>query len=318
MKIVNLDQIKAALDIPIAIKEIEAGFVALSRGAATVPPIGYLGFEKPPGDCHIKYGHIHGDKVFVLKVATGFFENPARGLPTPNGLMLVLSAETGAPLVLLNDSGYLTEVRTAIAGCIVARYLAPEKVNCIGIVGVGFQARMQLDYLRHATDCRKVMVWARRPDQALLYQQEMSAEGFEIEIAASIQQLCEVSNLIVTTTPAKTPIIQSGWVKPGTHITAMGSDGPGKQELDSALFALADVCAVDSRSQCVDHGESHFAVADQHISESELLELGSIISGDAKGRTHDRQITIADLTGVAVQDIQIAKAVWAAIGNANS
>ena len=158
MDVVNLDQIKAALDVPVAMKLIEEGFVALATGAATVPPVGYLGFKNPPGDCHIKYGYIHGDDIFVLKLATGFFENPSRGLPTPNGLMLVLSAETGAPLALLNDSGYLTEVRTALAGAIAARYLAPEIVQCIGIVGAGYQAEMQLDYLRYATDCRKAMV----------------------------------------------------------------------------------------------------------------------------------------------------------------
>ena len=126
MEVVNLKKIKSVLDIPVAIDLIEKGYVALSDGVATVPPVGYLGFTDPPADCHIKFGHIHGDEVFVIKIATGFYDNASRGLPIGNGMVVVLSAETGEPILLLHDSGYLTDVRTAIAGCIAARYLAPE------------------------------------------------------------------------------------------------------------------------------------------------------------------------------------------------
>ncbi len=313
MEIASLEQIKAALDIPAAIESVEAGFVALSSGAATVPPVGYLGFENPPGDCHIKYGHIRGDAVFVIKVATGFFENPARGLPTGLGMMFVMSAETGEPLALLNDAGYLTDVRTAIAGCIAARYLAPDVVECVGIVGAGMQARMQLQYLRHARECRRVKVWARRGEQSAEYRQEMSNSGFNVQVADSLEDLCASSNLIVTTTAATSALISSDWIRPGTHVTAMGSDAPGKQELDPALFAIANVCAVDSRSQCVEHGDSHFAVAGGQVAAADLVELGDIVSGKIQGRSAGEEITIADLTGVAVQDIQIAKAVWKAL-----
>ena len=314
MQLASLDEIKSALDIPAAITSIEAGFVALSSGKATVPPVGYLGFKTPPGDCHIKYGHIHGDEVFVIKVANGFSKNPARGLPTGQGLMLVMSAETGEPLMLLDDSGYLTDVRTAIAGCIAARYLAPEAVGCIGIVGAGMQARMQLEYLRHARECERVKVWARRGERSAEYRKDMADAGFDVRVAGSLRELCESSSLIVTTTAATAPIVRSQWIRPGTHITAMGSDALGKQELEPALFAKADICAVDSASQCIDHGDSHFAVAGGHVVEADLIELGDIICGKARGRSTSEEITIADLTGVAVQDIQIAKSVWKALG----
>ncbi len=313
MRSAGLDEIRSVLDVPAAIELIEAGFVALSSGAATVPPVGYLGFDTPPGDCHIKYGHIHGDDVFVVKIATGFHENASRGLPTGRGMMIVLSAETGETLALLDDAGYLTDVRTAIAGCIAARYLAPEAVECIGIVGAGMQARMQLQYLRHARDCNRVRVWARRPEQSAAYRSELSDSGFDVQIAETLQDLCANSNLIVTATAARGALVRNEWIRPGTHVTAMGSDAPGKQELDPALFARAGVCTVDSRSQCVDHGESHYAVAGGHVAETGLVELGDIIAGRAKGRSDEDEITIADLTGVAVQDIQIAKAVWQAL-----
>ena len=310
MKLASLDEIKSALDVPAAIELIEAGFVALSSGAATVPPVGYLGFETPPGECHIKYGHIRGDPIFVIKVATGFYENASRGLPTGQGMMVVMSAETGEPLALLDDSGYLTDVRTAIAGCISARYLAPDIVECIGIVGAGMQARMQLQYLRHARECNRVKVWARRGERSAEYRKELSNSGFDVQVTDTLQELCESSNLIVTATAATSALVRSEWIRPGTHVTAMGSDGPGKQELDPALFERAGVCAVDSLSQCVEHGESHYAVAGRHIVETDLVELGDIIAGKAQGRSAADEVTIADLTGVAVQDIQIAKAVW--------
>jgi len=313
VEVVNLKKIKSVLDIPVAIDLIEAGFVALSNGAATVPPVGYLGFADPPADCHIKFGHIHGDEVFVIKIATGFYDNASRGLPIGNGLIVVLSAETGEPILLLHDSGYLTNVRTAIAGCIAARYLAPKNVNCIGIIGAGTQARMQLEYLRYATDCKKVKVWSRPAEQMPDYQQDMSEYGFDVEVADSAEDLCASSRLIVTTTPATAAVIRSEWILPGTHITAMGCDSPGKQELDPKLFAIADVCAVDSMPQCVDHGDTHYAIAEKLVSEADLTELGDIISGKAKGRSGADEITIADLTGVAVQDIQIAKAIWQSI-----
>ena len=313
MRLAGLDEIRSVLDVPAAIELIEAGFVALSSGAATVPPVGYVGFDSPPGECHIKYGHIHGDEVFVVKIATGFYENASRGLPTGHGMMIVMSAETGETLALLDDAGYLTDVRTAIAGCIAARYLAPDVVECVGIVGAGMQARMQLQYLRHARDCKRVRVWARRREQAAAYRSELSDSGFDVRIAETLQDLCESCNLIVTATAARSALVRSEWIRPGTHLTAMGSDSPGKQELDPALFARAGVCAVDSRSQCLDHGESHYAVAGGHLAETGLVELGDIIAGRARGRSDEDEITIADLTGVAVQDIQIAKAVWQAL-----
>ena len=232
MRLVGLDEIRSVLDVPAAIELIEAGFVALSSGAATVPPVGYLGFDSPPGECHIKYGRIHGDEVFVVKIATGFYENASRGLPTGHGMMIVMSAETGETLALLDDSGYLTDVRTAIAGCIAARYLAPDVVECVGIVGAGMQARMQLQYLRHARDCKRVRVWARRREQAAAYRSELSDSGFDVQIAETLQDLCENCNLIVTATAARSALFRDEWIRPGTHLTAMGSDSPGKQELD--------------------------------------------------------------------------------------
>ena len=309
MKVVCREDIIGALDVPQAIKLIEEGFVALSSGQVTMPPVGHLGMQDPPGECHIKYGHIHGDDFFAVKIATGFYENSALGIPSGSGMTVVFSAKTGFPEVVLDDAGYLTDVRTAMAGCICARHLAPSEITAIGIVGAGLQARLQLEYLQYATDCKDTFVWARREEQSRSFQDDMNAKGFNVTVAVSCEELCRHSNLIVTNTPATAPLIFADWIAPGTHITAVGSDGGGKQELDAEVFSRADLCVVDSISQCVLLGESHFAITAGIIDESNLQELGAIIAGDEAGRRDDKEISIADLTGVAVQDIQIAKSV---------
>ncbi len=313
MKLIRREDIVAALDDRHAIELLEEGFVALSAGQVTVPPVGHLGMTDPPGECHIKYGHIHGDDFFAVKIATGFYENSALGLPSGSGMTVVFSAKTGFPEVVLDDAGYLTDVRTAMAGCICARHLAAKSIRAIGIVGAGLQARLQLEYLRYVTDCKDVVVWARNEEKSALFQSDMTAMGFDVAIASCVEELCNSCNLIVTNTPSTTPLIFADWVMPGTHITAVGSDGGGKQELEAAVLAKADHCVVDSISQCVLLGESHFAIAAGLIEESDLKELGAIISGDKAGRQNDKEITVADLTGVAVQDIQIAKSVLMSI-----
>jgi ornithine cyclodeaminase len=137
--------------------------------------------------------------------------------------------------------------------------------------------------------------------------------GLQIEAVQNIDELVSRCNLIVTTTPAKEPLVRTDQVQAGTHITAMGSDDHGKQELDSGLLAKADLVVADSISQCVDHGECFAAVRDNQIDEGSILELGNVIKNSALGRSSEAQITIADLTGVAVQDIQIAKLVERAL-----
>lgn len=318
MRVVAREEILAVLDVSHALELIESGFVALSSGAVTMPPVGHLGIADPPGECHIKYGHIHGDDFFAVKIATGFYKNKEQGLPSGSGMTIVFSARNGFPEVLLDDAGYLTDVRTAMAGCICAKYLAPSSITTIGIIGAGLQAGLQLEYLRNVTACKDVLIWARRDEQAQEFLHSMQAKGFNVSVATSVKELCRSCNLIVTNTPSTTPLLEAGWILPGTHITAVGSDGAGKQELDPAILAKANLCVVDSRKQCVGLGESGFAIDAGMIQETDLIELGDIIAGNHDGRQSDKDITVADLTGVAVQDIQIAKSVLLRLSDGTS
>jgi ornithine cyclodeaminase len=303
----SLEAIRRVLDVPRLLEDVEHGFRDYSAGRTVVPPVGYLAFDPPSeGDVHIKYGYVRGGEYYVIKIVSGFSGNVARGLPPTQGMMLLFRQGTGELAAILFDDGYLTEIRTAVAGAIAARYLAPEPVTCIGIVGTGAQARFQLKMLRLVTPCRSAMAWGRSPARLADYCEEMKREGFAIEPARDAAHLATACNLIVTTTAAREPLLRLRDVRPGTHITAMGADAPGKQELDPELVARADIVAVDSLSQCVDHGEISHAVSAGWFDPQRAIELGRLADSPQLRRTAPEQITIADLTGVAVQDLQAA------------
>jgi ornithine cyclodeaminase len=311
MKIILLEQIKRVLPSLDLTPAIEAGFAAYSAGRAVVPPVGELLLDH--GDVHIKYGYIKDHETYVIKIASGFYDNPQIGLPTGNGLMLLFDQRTGQPVCILLDEGYLTNIRTAIAGAICAKYLAPENVERIGILGTGTQARLQLEYLKGVTDCREALIWAYDQGELPAYRRDMQAQGFRIETTLNARDLLQHCNLIVTTTPATAPLLVAADLRAGIHITAMGSDTPNKQELDGTILGRADLVVADSLAQCLARGEIHQAIKGGHLHPEGVVELGQIIAGEESGRTSNDQITIADLTGVAVQDIQIATAVFAAL-----
>ena len=313
--VLKLDEIKRLIDIPQLIREIETGFVLYSEGRVKVPPVGFLHFDDPPGDVHIKYGFVSGDDYYVLKMASGFYKNPELGLPVSDGLLLVFSQKTGGLKLILLDKCWLTDMRTAAAGAVAAKHLAARNIHHIGIVGTGVQARMQLEMLRDVIDCRSCFIWGRDPTKVqrmiedLQSRERIQTWGLEIKAAEVLDDLVSQCNLIVTTTSARNPLIRADLVQKGTHITAMGSDDHGKQELEAKLLAKADLVVADSISQCVDHGECCAAVQEGQIREDSILELGQVIKNPTIGRTSEDQITVVDLTGVAIQDIQIAKIV---------
>jgi ornithine cyclodeaminase len=311
MQIITRKQMESVLPKLDLLPAIEEGFRAYSAGTAVVPPVGELLLDK--GEVHIKYGYLHGGSYYVIKIASGFYDNPRIGLPSGNGLMLLFSQDTGELVSILLDEGYLTDIRTAIAGAIAAKYMTPSNVEQIGIVGTGVQAHLQLEHLKSVTPCRKVLVWGRGTEQLERYQHDMESEGFSVEVTQDSGSVLRTCNLIVTTTPATEPLLAAPDLQTGTHITAVGSDTPNKQELEPEILEKADIVVADSISQCLVRGEIHQALDSGHISQNEIIEIGNIIAGKSARRTAPEQITVADLTGVAVQDIQIATAVYEAL-----
>jgi ornithine cyclodeaminase len=287
---------------------IEEAFIAYSAGDAVIPPVGEMHLEDPPGEVHLKYGHLRGGSHYVVKIASGFYGNPAQGLSSCQGLMLLFDQRTGVPTHVLLDEGRLTDARTAAAGAVAARCLAPQ-VQTVGIVGTGIQARLQLRHLEAVTPCREVVVWGRREQAASTYAADM--DGWTVSTTQDLDELVARANLIVTTTPATEPLLHR--VRAGTHITAVGSDTPTKQELAASLVARADVVVADSVAQCRLRGEISQALRAGLLDPTRVVELGDVLAGRAQGRTSEEQVTVADLTGVAVADLAIATAVAGAL-----
>jgi ornithine cyclodeaminase len=309
----NLTQIKSVLEKIQPIQEIEEGFIAYSEGKTEIPPVGEMLFKKPPGDVHIKYGYIMDDDYYVIKIASGFFESPQSSRYTSDGLLLLFKKGTGELACALLDECHLTNVRTAAAGAVVAKYLAPKHVDCIGIVGAGTQGRMQLEFLDSVIDCKEVMVWGMNQKELDVYREDMELVGYNVRTTLKAEDIAARCKLIVTATPSKSPLLSADMIRQGTHITAMGSDTPEKNELDPRILQKADIIVADSISQCLLRGEIHQALKAGVLEKERVVELGKVIVNPNLQRTSEEQTTIADLTGVAVQDIQIAKAVYHAL-----
>jgi ornithine cyclodeaminase len=308
--IITLPSIQEYLKTVDLLPLIEEGFIAYSSGQAVVPPVGELLFENPPGETHIKYGYIKQQPYYVVKIASGFYENAKLGLKSSQGLMLLFSQQTGELLCVLLDEGYLTDIRTAIASMITLKYLAPAKVDCVGIIGTGTQAKLQLEYLDQVCDCKNVMVWGRNQESAIAFQKHFQNSDFNIKITSSLSELATTCNVIITTTPSREPLLDFSEIRKGTHITALGSDTSDKIELDPSIIKNADIVVSDSIPQSLSRGEVFQARKHQSLDTSKLIELGSLIQNPQLGRKNDQQITVADLTGVAVQDIMIATAIF--------
>jgi len=309
MKILNRAQIAARFDAEHSTALLKAGFIAYSQQQVQLPPVQHLRFPLVDGDCCIKTAYLAGDEHFVVKISSGFYQNPQHGLASNQGMMLSFSAHTGEPQVLLLDEGLLTALRTALAGRIVAELCAPSQIEAIGIIGTGWQARLQLEQLKPVTDCREIWVWGQSAANLQRYRTDAEALGFRVNTTHNAAELAAHCRLIITTTPSSQPILQAADIKPGTHITAVGADSHGKQELSSALVARADHILVDSRQQCQEFGEIAQAWQQGQLQHHQITEIGEALASGQRIRQDAQQITLADLTGLGIQDAQIVKGI---------
>jgi ornithine cyclodeaminase len=293
-----------------AISACRAAFAKLARGEVEQPDVLTIEVREHRGEVHAKGGYLHGTPRFSIKVATGFYDNPALGLPVTSGAVWVFDARTGLLETMVLDNGYLTELRTGAAGAVAADLLARPEIRTVGMIGSGGQARYQLEALLEVRRPADVVVWSRSEAGARRYAEEMSARfGLPVRVAATAREAVEPADLVVTATPASEPIVRAEWVRPGTHVTAMGSDMPHKAELDPGLLARATVVA-DRLAQCLTQGEIHRAIERGAITADQVYaELGQVAAGMVPGRRSDTEITVADLTGVGALDAAVANVV---------
>ena len=308
VKILTETDLRALVKLDLAaIDVVERAFGALASGDVVMPPILSMAIPQANGEVDVKTAYIPGFDGFAIKVSPGFFDNPELGLPSLNGLMILFSGKTGLVQALLLDNGYLTDVRTAAAGAVAARHLAPRNVETAGVFGTGVQARLQIEAAHLVRPFSNVLVWGRNEASAQKCAADISERlGISARAEADPARVVRESQLVVTTTPAEEPILKADWLHPGLHITAMGSDQAGKNEIEPAALAAADLYVSDRVSQCEILGELRSAIEAGVLSKGRPPELGELVAGTHPGRTSDDELTICDLTGTGAQDTAIA------------
>ncbi len=309
MKFLTETELRQVVHLDLAAVDcIEKAFGLLSTGKVVMPPVLSMALKDANAEVDVKTAYVPGFDGFAIKVSPGFFDNPSIGLPSLNGLMILFSAKTGLVEAVFLDNGYLTDVRTAAAGAVAARHLAPKVVKTAGVMGTGVQARLQLQAAHLVRPFEKALVWGRDPDKAKAAATDLTKSlAVSVEAVEDPERLVSLSQLVVTTTPATEPILSADWLHPGLHITAMGSDQEGKNEIDPNALRHADLAVCDRIAQCELLGELRSALAAGAVQDqSSVVELGDVVSGKHPGRRGDDDITVCDLTGTGVQDTAIA------------
>lgn len=313
MRVVPLEAFRDRLSFAVAINAVERGFRSLGLGEATLPDPLVLELRDQQAEVHVKGAHLKGGRHIVLKLATGFYQNRARGLPSGDGMFLLLDAATGAPAVLLEEHGWLTDFRTAAAVALTLKYLAPKDARRALLVGAGALARLTARAIVAEMPLERLTLWNRTPQRAEALAHEL-APIVETQVAPALEHAVRDHRVIVTATASTTPLIKAAWVTPGMHITSVGTGSPEKIELEPGVLLKADKLIADRVSQTERYGNLHHAVAAGTVTRAKVYgELGDLAAGRLAGRETASEITVADLTGVGVQDAAIAQAVVEAL-----
>ena len=314
MRVVPLEAFRDKVPFTVAIAAVERGFRALGRGEAALPDPMVLELREQQAEVHVKGAHLAGGRHIVLKVATGFYRNRARGLPSGDGMFLLLDADTGVPAVLLEEHGYLTDFRTAAAVALTLKYLAPRDTREALLVGAGALARLTARAMLAQMPLARLTLWNRTRERAEGLARELG-QAIETRIAPALESAVRDHRVIVTATASTTPLVMASWVGPGTHVTSVGTGSPEKIELEPALLARADKLVADRVFQTERYGNLHHAIAAGAVTRDKVYaELGDLAAGRLPGRESTSEITVANLTGVGVQDAAIAQAVVEVLG----
>lgn len=301
---ITRSQLERHLSVTGVVASVRQALINHAAGRYSLPSPTHLTFAG--GDCHIKSGFLIDGENFTIKIATGFYGNPSKGLPSANGMLLLCSQDTGFPLALFEDEGYLTAWRTTAAAILGVQVAAPPGPLRVGIVGSGLQAELAAQWLPDYCDVEGIGIWGRNAERARALTDRLDGPR-PVSAYDDLAALCRWANVLITTTPSPVPLVRSEWIEPGTHIVALGADNPGKVELDPLLVARCALIATDDHEQCLDHGDFGHAVRAGLVSADADLSLGYLLTTASRGPvTGPRAITMVDLTGLAAQDDAIA------------
>ena len=307
MKIIPKEAILPLLDIPAIIGAVKQGFIAFHKGDICCPTPMQLLFHGEDGafkaDCHVKSAQGKAQEYFVIKIASGFYDNAAKGLPVNNGMVMVFSALSGEPVALLQDEGWLTAWRTAAAGALAASLREVSLDSTLGIIGTGLQAELQALFITQYLGLTRVALYGRSSQKAEHLAQTLRQKGLHVKVMASPKELCHTAAIVVTTTPSTSPVLHVNDLPKSLHLVALGSDSPGKIELDPAILGKAEAIITDDVEQCLHHGEFGAAVREGQVSPTSALPLGALLKKETRLKGG---ISVIDLTGLGVQDLAIA------------
>jgi len=301
----NRKDMDGLIDIHNVLPVVENAFWEHGLGKVQMPPKIYLDFKAHNGDLRTMPGYLENMDIAGVKLVNVHPDNPKIGLPTVMALMVLNSTKTGAPLAVM-DGTTLTDLRTGAAGGVAAKYLSREESRVVGLIGLGRQARTQLRAIMEVRDIQKVKIYDRSKESTVSFIEDMEKEmGVEIESEPNAHEVCDC-DILVTTTPVKSPVVKAGWIREGTHINAIGADAAGKEELDPMILKNANVI-VDAILQASHSGEVNVPISNGIFSVNEIYaELGQVVSGIKQGRENDSDITVFDSTGLAIQDVVTA------------
>ncbi len=319
--VLNKNEIDSLLTLPEAIESVEAAYLAKENETGKLFPVISHEFSSGSGEVDIKSGHLRTNRVYGLKVVSWFSENQDFSLPPTFATSLIFDDRTGEPLALLNASG-LTSMRTGAAGAVSMKYLAREESSTLLMVGMGQLApylvaaalyvmpRLDEVILYNPHGIEKAQ--QREPEFLLRLHQLLASlddRNYNISITDELAEAVSRSDIIVTATPSRVPLIQAGWLKPGTHICAIGSDMRNKQELDSFILSQATIY-VDDKVQATLIGEAEIPLRHGLINQESLKEISKLVITKQSGRQSEEETTVFDATGIALQDLSIAKRIY--------
>jgi ornithine cyclodeaminase/alanine dehydrogenase-like protein (mu-crystallin family) len=292
-----------------AFQESSAGFA--DNGLVVMFPLG----QRDRGDVYVKSGTMRGHPVFIVKVSPWFATNVEQG-GAQGGFIAVFDSQTGHTVALLNEEHYLSDIRTAAAGALAARALAPASVKTASVLGAGVQAYWQTLALHRERSFSTLLIWARNRDKALALKSRLTKDlsGVELRIEPDLEHVVRAADVLICATSSREPLVRGEWLREGQHITAVGADDPSKCELDASVLQKARVF-VDSLSVTVANGDVHRAITSDRYGRTDVAgEIGDVLAGTAIGRTSPSDITVAKFVGIGAQDLAAAETSLARLG----
>jgi alanine dehydrogenase len=307
LRILGSDDVESVLGMEDVLHLVEDVFVERGRGRTQMPPKSYLFFTAHHGDLRVMPAYLEALDQAGVKLVNVHPENPTRhGLPTVLATIVLVSPATGEPLCIM-DGTVLTAMRTAAASGVATKYMARPEAHTLGVIGAGYQSRYQLEAIARVRRVDAVAIYDTVTEKAealaLLAGNQL---GLKARVSATIEETIRGSDILVTVTPSRSPIVSDEWVKAGMHINCVGADAPGKQELDAAILRRARI-VIDDWEQASHSGEINVPLSKGELQREDVrAEIGEVVAGLKEGRTSESEITVFDTTGLAIQDIVCA------------